>query len=462
MLPGYKSFIDAKKAKKDDEDAADEDDDMVSNDSLDKGYDYLLSMKIWSLTMEKVNELVQQRDGKKGELDTLACKSPEDLWLEDLDALENALDDYDQSFEDAKSQEAAAQQKASRNAANKKGGGKKPKKASKYDSDDSDGMGFDGESDYDSDVKPKKKSVKAAPVISKPSTKVTGTRLVNNAVVNAAVEKPVRAPKAPKPEKTSPQVKVAKAATVVAPVMTSSTTLSLAERLAMLKGKTISSTLSSIASTTSYSVPMTVDDDEPIATITASRAPRATKAVPKKVIDYSDDEEKDDFSGDDSDVLSDELVESESDFDDYDSDDKKSKKTKAEKPTKVAAPVFAPKTVSTSTKGIKRAPKQGGAAITSSKQQVYSPDQATPKVTKKQKKVDVKPKAVKKGTTKVSKKKSFSDDESDVSDEGDDEVVVKRTPKPARQRKTTNYAAYLDEDSEGDDLVDSEEYSDAE
>ncbi len=435
---------------------------MVSNDSLDKGYDYLLSMKIWSLTMEKVNELVQQRDGKKSELDALACKTPEDLWLEDLDALEHALDDFDQSFEDAKSQEAAAQQKASRNAANKKGG-KKPKKASKYDSDDSDGMDFDNESDYDSDVKPKKKAVKAAPIVSKPIAKVTGTRLVNNAVVNAAIEKPVRAPKAPKPEKTSPPVKVAKAAAVVAPVTTSSTTLSLAERLALLKGKTISSTLSSIAPTTSYSAPISVDDDEPIVTITASRAPRATKAVTKKVIDYSDDDEADGFSGDDSDVLSDELVESESDFDDYDSDDKKSKKTKAVKPTKVAAPVSAPKPVSTSTKGIKRAPKQGGGAMVSSKHQVYSPDQATPKAAKKQKKVDaVKPKAVKKVAAKVSKKKSFSDDESEASDVDDDDVVIKRTPKPARQRKTTNYAAYLDEDSEGDDLVDSEEYSDDE
>ena len=62
---GYKSFIDVKKAKKDEEVSVDEDDDVVSSDSLDRGYDNLLSMKIWSLTMEKVNELVHTRNGKK-------------------------------------------------------------------------------------------------------------------------------------------------------------------------------------------------------------------------------------------------------------------------------------------------------------------------------------------------------------------------------------------------------------
>ncbi len=61
------------------------------------------------------------------------------------------------------------------------------------------------------------------------------------------------------------------------------------------------------------------------------------------------------------------------------------------------------------------------------------------------------------------KKKGISSDEEGVDSE-EEEITVKRTPKPIRARKTTNYAAFLDENSdENDDLVDSEDdYSDDE
>ena len=36
-----------------------------------------------------------ERDEKKRELDILAAKTAEDLWLEDLDALEIALSDFE-------------------------------------------------------------------------------------------------------------------------------------------------------------------------------------------------------------------------------------------------------------------------------------------------------------------------------------------------------------------------------
>ena len=41
----------------------------IGTSDLDKGYEYLLGMKIWSLTQEKVAELMAQRDEKRRELE---------------------------------------------------------------------------------------------------------------------------------------------------------------------------------------------------------------------------------------------------------------------------------------------------------------------------------------------------------------------------------------------------------
>lgn len=44
-------------------------------------------MKLWSLTLEKKNDLLKKRDEKQAELDILKKKTPSDLWQIDLDAL---------------------------------------------------------------------------------------------------------------------------------------------------------------------------------------------------------------------------------------------------------------------------------------------------------------------------------------------------------------------------------------
>ena len=49
---------------------------------------------------------------RRKELDILAAKTPEDLWLEDLDALEVALDSFEGELVAAEKQEAAARKKA--------------------------------------------------------------------------------------------------------------------------------------------------------------------------------------------------------------------------------------------------------------------------------------------------------------------------------------------------------------
>lgn len=40
---------------------------------------------MWTLTLEKKNELLKKRDEKIQELRTLQAKSPEHLWRDDLD-----------------------------------------------------------------------------------------------------------------------------------------------------------------------------------------------------------------------------------------------------------------------------------------------------------------------------------------------------------------------------------------
>jgi DNA topoisomerase II len=92
---GFKLFSERKGAKKEDEEGEEEEESPVGSISLSSGYDYLLSMKIWSLTMERVKALTAERDEKRRELDVLTAKTAEDLWLEDLDCLEIALGDFE-------------------------------------------------------------------------------------------------------------------------------------------------------------------------------------------------------------------------------------------------------------------------------------------------------------------------------------------------------------------------------
>ncbi|KAH8244800.1 hypothetical protein KR032_000475 [Drosophila birchii] len=61
-----------------------------------KKFDYLLGMSMWMLTEEKKNELLKQRDAKLAELENLMKKTPELLWLDDLDALEQKLDEVEE------------------------------------------------------------------------------------------------------------------------------------------------------------------------------------------------------------------------------------------------------------------------------------------------------------------------------------------------------------------------------
>eukprot|EP00931_Biecheleriopsis_adriatica_P084095 TRINITY_DN5779_c0_g2_i5.p1 TRINITY_DN5779_c0_g2~~TRINITY_DN5779_c0_g2_i5.p1 ORF type:complete len:1403 (-),score=411.44 TRINITY_DN5779_c0_g2_i5:164-4372(-) len=63
-------------------------------------YDYLLGMNLWSLTFEKVEELKQQHEQKREELEILRKTTIETMWDRDLEELKKALDDIDKLEEE--------------------------------------------------------------------------------------------------------------------------------------------------------------------------------------------------------------------------------------------------------------------------------------------------------------------------------------------------------------------------
>ncbi|XP_041664909.1 DNA topoisomerase 2-beta isoform X2 [Cheilinus undulatus] len=73
-------------------DGDDSDSSIDSGSSSGPNFNYILNMPLWCLTKEKVEELLKQRDNKRGELHDLQRKSPEDLWKEDLAVFVEELD----------------------------------------------------------------------------------------------------------------------------------------------------------------------------------------------------------------------------------------------------------------------------------------------------------------------------------------------------------------------------------
>ncbi|KAA8520228.1 hypothetical protein F0562_014484 [Nyssa sinensis] len=60
-------------------------------------YEYLLSMAIGTLTLEKVQELCADRDKLNKEVDDLRKATPKSMWMKDLDSLDRELDEQEKS-----------------------------------------------------------------------------------------------------------------------------------------------------------------------------------------------------------------------------------------------------------------------------------------------------------------------------------------------------------------------------
>ena len=124
----------------DEESEADDSDDS-SNAELAKGYEYLLGMKIWSLTFEKAEKLRLELAEKSRAVSQLEATPPSALWETDLDAIEEALADRDQYYAKAVAKELAAQGKSTQKRGKKKAAPKKKrpvKKASRQSDDNED------------------------------------------------------------------------------------------------------------------------------------------------------------------------------------------------------------------------------------------------------------------------------------------------------------------------------------
>ncbi|GMI87135.1 topoisomerase II [Hibiscus trionum] len=86
---------------------------------MESDYDYLLSMAIGTLTLEKVRELISDKDKLEHEVEYWRTSTPQTLWLKDLDELDKQLDEQDKADQDAEEQHA---QDRAKNGAGKKAG----------------------------------------------------------------------------------------------------------------------------------------------------------------------------------------------------------------------------------------------------------------------------------------------------------------------------------------------------
>ena len=74
-----------------------------TKDDTKVSYDYLLTMPIYNLTQEKIEELKKQQEEKQAEYNELNKKSPQDIWTEELDVLETKYEKwYEKKLEEAK------------------------------------------------------------------------------------------------------------------------------------------------------------------------------------------------------------------------------------------------------------------------------------------------------------------------------------------------------------------------
>ena len=86
----FDEIVESSKAATEEQGDEEESDEETVNNRLN-GYDYLLSMRLWSLTKEKIDKLLKDLADKKQEIVVLEGTSPETLWEADLKNLEVVL-----------------------------------------------------------------------------------------------------------------------------------------------------------------------------------------------------------------------------------------------------------------------------------------------------------------------------------------------------------------------------------
>ncbi|EFH59729.1 hypothetical protein ARALYDRAFT_898932 [Arabidopsis lyrata subsp. lyrata] len=128
-------------------------------------YDYLLAMAIGSLTIEKVQELLADRDKMIIAVEDMKKHTPKSLWLRDLESLDKELDKLDRKDAKAEEERKAAQEKirkksgapvkVKRQAPKKPAPKKTTKKASESETTESSYSAMDTDNNVAEVVKPK-------------------------------------------------------------------------------------------------------------------------------------------------------------------------------------------------------------------------------------------------------------------------------------------------------------------
>ena len=160
---GYELFPKQNTKLNPENESTESDQEELDDDDLAKGYEYLLGMKIWSLTYEKAAKLRQELADKIQTVTELEATPPTAIWEKDLNAIEEALDERDHYYSEAAKDALKKQSKS------KKRSKPAPKKsrAKKVDSDDD-----DDDEDFVITKKPvAKKAVTKASVAPKPVSK---------------------------------------------------------------------------------------------------------------------------------------------------------------------------------------------------------------------------------------------------------------------------------------------------
>eukprot|EP00931_Biecheleriopsis_adriatica_P065490 TRINITY_DN40011_c0_g1_i1.p1 TRINITY_DN40011_c0_g1~~TRINITY_DN40011_c0_g1_i1.p1 ORF type:complete len:1312 (+),score=354.61 TRINITY_DN40011_c0_g1_i1:417-3938(+) len=86
--------------------------DAASSEGGKGGWEYLLGMPLWSLTAERVADLLAQLKAKQAELEQLECTAPEELWEADLNAILAELVNLEARVKTAAGEERIAQKRA--------------------------------------------------------------------------------------------------------------------------------------------------------------------------------------------------------------------------------------------------------------------------------------------------------------------------------------------------------------
>jgi len=88
----------AKETTEEEEKEESDDDGAKSDDPVERGYDYLLSMKIWSMTKERYEKLLEQKEQAAADLLKIQETDEKTFWTTDLDSIQ----DFWKEFESAR------------------------------------------------------------------------------------------------------------------------------------------------------------------------------------------------------------------------------------------------------------------------------------------------------------------------------------------------------------------------